>query len=100
MSGTTKQRLSLLCLNLKKTGCYREYMFKVAETGQGEHPLCGANGARIALTEEMGRLILAYGIRVNAVVVAECWTPSMNGGSNSNPVQRKISCDQFKNTTG
>ena len=35
-----------------------------------------ANGGRNALTREWAVELLKYGIRVNAVVVAECWTPA------------------------
>src|SRR5690606_38110290 len=35
-----------------------------------------ANGGRIALTREWAVELLKYNIRVNAVVVAECWTPA------------------------
>ncbi|MGI8950858.1 MAG: SDR family oxidoreductase [Chitinophagaceae bacterium] len=49
---------------------------KTAETGQGgTSAYAAANGARNALTREWAVELLKYGIRVNAVVVAECWTP-------------------------
>lgn len=49
---------------------------KTAETGQGNTSgYAAANGARNALTREWAVELLKYGIRVNAVVVAECWTP-------------------------
>ncbi|HEX2533965.1 MAG TPA: SDR family oxidoreductase [Chitinophagaceae bacterium] len=49
---------------------------KTAETGQGgTSAYAAANGARNALTREWAVELLPYGIRVNAVVVAECWTP-------------------------
>jgi L-fucose dehydrogenase len=35
-----------------------------------------ANGGRNALTREWAVELLKHGIRVNAVVVAECWTPA------------------------
>lgn len=48
---------------------------KLAETGQGgTSGYAAANGARAALTREWAVELLKYGIRVNAVVVAECWT--------------------------
>ena len=34
-----------------------------------------ANGGRNALTREWAVELAKYGIRVNAVIVAECWTP-------------------------
>jgi L-fucose dehydrogenase len=49
---------------------------KTAETGQGNTSAYAAsNGGRNALTREWAVELLKYGIRVNAVVVAECWTP-------------------------
>ena len=49
---------------------------KTAETGQGgTSAYAAANGGRHALTREWAVELLPYGIRVNAVVVAECWTP-------------------------
>jgi L-fucose dehydrogenase len=49
---------------------------KVAETGQGNTSgYAAANGGRNALTREWAAELLQYGIRVNAVVVAESWTP-------------------------
>ncbi|MGF7080140.1 SDR family oxidoreductase [Mucilaginibacter sp. UYCu711] len=49
---------------------------KVADTGQGNtSAYAAANGGRNALTREWAVELLPYGIRVNAVIVAECWTP-------------------------
>jgi NAD(P)-dependent dehydrogenase (short-subunit alcohol dehydrogenase family) len=49
---------------------------KVAETGQGNtSAYAAANGGRNALTREWAVELLKYRIRVNAVIVAECWTP-------------------------
>jgi L-fucose dehydrogenase len=49
---------------------------KVAETGQGgTSGYAAANGGRNALTREWAVELRQYGIRVNAVLVAECWTP-------------------------
>lgn len=49
---------------------------KVAETGQGSTSgYAAANGGRNALTREWAVELAKYGIRVNAVIVAECWTP-------------------------
>jgi L-fucose dehydrogenase len=48
---------------------------KVAETGQGgTSAYAAANGGRNALTREWAVELAKYGIRVNAVIVAECWT--------------------------
>src|SRR4051794_10512193 len=49
---------------------------KVAETGQGgTSAYAAANGGRNALTREWAVELAKYGIRVNTVIVAECWTP-------------------------
>ena len=49
---------------------------KTAETGQGNtSAYAAANGGRNALTREWAVELLKYGIRVNAIVVAESWTP-------------------------
>lgn len=49
---------------------------KVADTGQGNTSAYAAsNGGRNALTREWAVELLKYGIRVNAVIVAECYTP-------------------------
>src|SRR4030095_9550539 len=49
---------------------------RVAETGQGgTSAYAAANGGRNALTREWAVELAKYGIRVNAVIVAGCWTP-------------------------
>lgn len=49
---------------------------KVAETGQGNTSAYAAsNGGRNALTREWAVELLPHGIRVNAVIVAESYTP-------------------------
>lgn len=49
---------------------------KTAETGQGgTSAYAASNGARNALTREWAVELLPYEIRVNAVIVAECYTP-------------------------
>ena len=49
---------------------------KVAETGQGRtSAYAAANGGRHALTREWAVELRDAGVRVNAVIVAECWTP-------------------------
>jgi L-fucose dehydrogenase len=49
---------------------------KTADTGQGgTSAYAAANGGRNALTREWAVELLPFGIRVNAVAVAECWTP-------------------------
>jgi L-fucose dehydrogenase len=49
---------------------------KTAVTGQGgTSAYAAANGGRNALTREWAVELLKYGIRVNSVIVAECYTP-------------------------
>ena len=49
---------------------------KTAETGQGNtSAYAAANGGRNSLTREWAVELLPYGIRANAVIVSECWTP-------------------------
>jgi len=49
---------------------------KTAETGQGNtSAYAAANGGRNALTREWAVELLKYGIRVNSLIVAECFTP-------------------------
>src|SRR5258708_16562826 len=49
---------------------------KTADTGQGNTSAYAAsNGGRNALTREWAVELLKYGMRVNAVVVGECFTP-------------------------
>lgn len=59
---------------------------KVAETGQGgTSAYAAANGGRNALTREWAVELANYGIRVNAVIVAECWTPMYESWLSSQP---------------
>ena len=62
---------------LKKTkGAIVNIGSKVAETGQGgTSAYAAANGGRNGLTREWAVELLKYGIRVNAVIVAESFTP-------------------------
>ena len=49
---------------------------KTAITGQGgTSGYAAANGERLALTTEWSQELASFGINVNALVVAECWTP-------------------------
>ena len=60
----------------KSKGSIVNITSKTAETGQGNtSAYSAANGGRNALTREWAVELLKYGIRVNAIVVAECWTP-------------------------
>ncbi|MBK5271809.1 MAG: SDR family oxidoreductase, partial [Bacteroidia bacterium] len=59
----------------KSKGAIVNITSKTAETGQGNTSgYAAANGGRNALTREWAVELLKYGIRVNAVVVAECFT--------------------------
>ncbi|OUJ71354.1 L-fucose dehydrogenase, partial [Hymenobacter crusticola] len=61
----------------KSKGAILNITSKTAETGQGNtSAYAAANGGRNALTREWAVELLKYGIRVNAIVVAECWTPA------------------------
>jgi len=63
---------------------------KTAETGQGStSAYAAANGGRNALTREWAVELLKYGIRVNAVIVAECWTPLYESWLNQQPDPEK-----------
>lgn len=62
---------------IKSKGSIVNITSKTAETGQGNtSAYAAANGGRNALTREWAVELLKYGIRVNAIVVAECWTPA------------------------
>ena len=61
---------------IKSKGAIVNIGSKTAETGQGKtSAYAAANGGRNALTREWAVELLKYGIRVNAVIVAECFTP-------------------------
>jgi L-fucose dehydrogenase len=61
---------------IKSKGSIVNISSKTAETGQGgTSAYAASNGGRNALTREWAIELLKYGIRVNAVIVAECWTP-------------------------
>jgi NAD(P)-dependent dehydrogenase (short-subunit alcohol dehydrogenase family) len=70
--------LAQACLPYLKTskGAIVNISSKTAETGQGgTSAYAAANGGRNALTREWAVELLPFNIRVNAVVVAECYTP-------------------------
>jgi len=61
---------------IKSKGSIVNIGSKTAETGQGNTSAYAAsNGGRNALTREWAVELLRYNIRVNAVIVAECFTP-------------------------
>ncbi|MEY3376517.1 MAG: hypothetical protein RL463_827, partial [Bacteroidota bacterium] len=71
---------------IKSKGPIVNISSKVAATGQGNTSgYAAANGARNALTREWAVELLKYGIRVNAVVVAECYTSMYETWINSLP---------------
>ena len=60
----------------KSKGSIVNITSKTAETGQGNtSAYAAANGGRNALTREWAVELAKYSIRVNALVVAECYTP-------------------------
>jgi L-fucose dehydrogenase len=84
---------------VKSKGAIVNITSKTAETGQGNTSAYAAsNGGRNALTREWAVELLKYGIRVNAIVVAECWTPAYekwitsleNGQEKLNEIVSKI----------
>lgn len=59
---------------------------KTAETGQGgTSAYAASNGGRNALTREWAVELLSYSVRVNAIIVAECYTPLYETWINSLP---------------
>jgi NAD(P)-dependent dehydrogenase (short-subunit alcohol dehydrogenase family) len=61
---------------IKSKGAIVNIGSKTADTGQGNTSAYAAsNGGRNALTREWAVELLSFGIRVNAVIVAECFTP-------------------------
>jgi NAD(P)-dependent dehydrogenase (short-subunit alcohol dehydrogenase family) len=72
---------------LKKTkGAIVNIGSKVSETGQGgTSGYAAANGGRNAMTREWAVELLPYSIRVNAVIVSECYTPLYEKWINSFP---------------
>lgn len=67
----------LLLPELKKSkGAIVNIGSKTSVTGQGgTSGYAAANGGRNSLTREWAVELLPYGIRVNAIIVAECYTP-------------------------
>jgi L-fucose dehydrogenase len=60
----------------QNTGHIVNISSKTAETGQGgTSAYAAANGGRNALTREWAVELSKFGIRVNSVIVAECFTP-------------------------
>ncbi len=62
---------------IKTQGSIVNIASKTAITGQGNTSAYAAsNGGRLALTREWAVELLKYNIRVNAVIVSECFTPA------------------------
>lgn len=60
----------------KSSGAILNISSKTGETGQGgTSGYAAANGGRNALTREWAVELLPFGIRVNALIVSECYTP-------------------------
>ncbi len=75
---------------IKSKGSIVNISSKTAETGQGNtSAYAAANGGRNALTREWAVELLKYGIRVNAIVVAESWTPLYENWINTFPDPQK-----------
>jgi len=78
--------------HLKKSrGAIVNISSKTAETGQGNTSAYAAgNGGRNGLTREWAVELLKYGMRVNSIVVAECWTPQYESWINTlkNPEEK------------
>ena len=75
---------------IKSKGAIVNIGSKTAETGQGNtSAYAAANGGRNALTREWAVELLPHGIRVNAVVVAECFTPLYENWINTFPEPEK-----------
>ena len=61
---------------IKSKGSVLNITSKTALTGQGKtSAYAAAKGAILGLTREWDAAFLQYEIRVNAIVVSECWTP-------------------------
>ena len=76
---------------IKTKGAIVNISSKIGDTGQGNtSAYAAANGGRNALTREWAVELAKYSIRVNAVVVAECYTPLYEAWINtlSNPEEK------------
>ena len=61
---------------IESKGAILNISSKTALTGQGKtSAYAAAKGALLGLTREWAAAFLQYDIRVNAIVVSECWTP-------------------------
>lgn len=79
-----------LPLLIQSKGSIVNISSKTAETGQGNtSAYAAANGGRNALTREWAVELLKYGIRVNAVIVSESYTPLYENWINTFPDPQK-----------
>lgn len=114
LSGTYDEFMSSLKLNLVSYWLSTKYCFpwlkasqgnvlnigsKVALTGQGNtSAYAAAKGGILSLTREWAIDFLPHKMRANAILIAECWTPSYDSWINSladgpkklKQIQRKI----------
>lgn len=75
---------------IKSKGAIVNIGSKTADTGQGNtSAYAAANGGRNALTREWAVELLEHNIRVNSVVVAECYTPLYEYWINTFPEPEK-----------
>jgi L-fucose dehydrogenase len=81
---------------------------KVALTGQGgTSGYAASKGGVLALTREWAVDLIPYGIRVNAIIIAECWTPAYdtwiksqeNGDEKLKSIVQKIPLEHRMTTT-
>lgn len=71
---------------IKSKGAIVNISSKTAETGQGNTSAYAAsNGGRNALTREWAVELLPHSIRVNSVIVSECYTPLYDSWLNTFP---------------
>jgi L-fucose dehydrogenase len=74
----------------KSVGAIVNICSKTAITGQGgTSGYAAANGERLGLTKKWAEELAPFGINVNAVVVAECWTPQYEWWINQHPEPEK-----------
>ncbi|MEJ7767064.1 MAG: SDR family oxidoreductase [Chitinophagaceae bacterium] len=83
---------------IKNKGAIVNIGSKTAETGQGgTSAYAAANGGRNALTREWAVELLKHEVRVNSVIVAECWTPLYEWWVNQQPdPQAKVAAIEAK----
>lgn len=88
----TKYALPML---IKSKGNILNICSKVALTGQGNTSgYAASKGGVLGLTREWAVDLISHGIRVNALIIAECWTPAyedwLENFAHPEPVLKKI----------